>query len=45
MSNKQGVSTGGWIAIGVGTAVVVAAAGFALWADHVIDCEEREESC
>ena len=45
MSNKQSISTGGWIAIGVGAAVVVAATGFALWADHVIDCEERDEGC
>jgi|tagenome__1003787_1003787.scaffolds.fasta_scaffold20903583_3 hypothetical protein len=41
-NGKLGVSTGGWIAIGVGTVLVAGAVGFALWADHVIDCEERE---
>jgi len=45
LNTKQGVSTGGWIAIGVGTVLVVGAVGFALWADHVIDCEERDDGC
>jgi len=43
--DKRGVSTGGWIAIGVGTVLVAGAVGFALWADHVLDCEERENGC
>jgi hypothetical protein len=42
---KQGVSTAGWIGIGVGTVLVVGAVGVALWADHVLDCEERENGC
>lgn len=43
-NDKLGISTGGWIAIGVGT-VALALGGLALWADHVMDCEERENGC
>jgi opacity protein-like surface antigen len=42
---KQGVSTAGWIGIGVGTLLVIGVVGVALWADHVSDCEERENGC
>jgi len=34
---KQGISTGGWIAIGVGTVAVAGLIGFALWVDAVED--------
>jgi opacity protein-like surface antigen len=37
---KAGISTGGWIAIGVGTVVVVGAVAFALWADAVNDASD-----
>jgi hypothetical protein len=43
--NKQGISTLGWVGIGVGTALVAGVIGLALWADHVSDCEERENGC
>jgi hypothetical protein len=42
---KLSLGTGGWIAVGVGTVVVVGVIGLALWADHVNDCEERENGC
>jgi hypothetical protein len=38
---KLGVSTGGWIAIGVSAAAVVAG-GLYLAADHIADCDEGE---
>ena len=41
----QGVSTLGWVGIGVGAVLVVGVVGVALWADHVSDCEERENGC
>lgn len=42
---KNGLSTVGWVAVGVGTALVVGVVGLALWADHVSDCEERDNGC
>ena len=39
---KLGVSTGGWIAIGVGTVALVAVGGLYLWAEHISYCEERD---
>lgn len=42
---KIGISTGGWIAIGVGTVLVVGVVGLALWADHVSDCDSSENGC
>jgi len=42
---KMGISTGGWVAIGVGTVLIVGAVGLALWADHVSDCDSRENGC
>ena len=42
--NGMGISTGGWIGIGVGT-VALALGGLYLWADHISDCEERENGC
>jgi len=39
---EQGVSTGGWIAIGVGTVALVAVGGLYLWAEHISYCEERD---
>jgi hypothetical protein len=42
---KLGLGTGGWIAVGVGTVVSVGVIGLALWADHVSDCERRENGC
>jgi hypothetical protein len=36
-NHKAGISTGGWIAIGVGTAVVAGAVAFALWVDAIND--------
>jgi hypothetical protein len=38
---KLGVSSGGWIAIGVG-AVAIIAGGLYLAADHIADCDEGE---
>jgi opacity protein-like surface antigen len=38
---KLGVSTGGWIAIGVASAAVVVG-GLYLAADHIADCDEGE---
>jgi len=38
---KLGVSTGGWIAIGVGTTAAILG-GLYLWADHIADCDEGE---
>ncbi len=35
---KLGVSTGGWVAIGVGAAVVIAGVAYLAWAEHVRDC-------
>ncbi len=40
VSRKQGVSTAGWIAIGVGTVLVAGAVGFALWVDAIEDNED-----
>jgi hypothetical protein len=42
---KLGVSTGGWVAIGVGAAVAIAGVAYLVWADHVSDCEARENGC
>ena len=42
---KLGVSTGGWVAIGVGAAVVIAGVAYLAWAEHVSDCERRENGC
>jgi len=42
--DKLRISTGGWIAIGVGT-VALAVGGLALWDDPIMDCEERENGC
>lgn len=42
---KLGVSTTGWIAIGVGAAIVVAGVGYLLLVDHINDCEARENGC
>jgi hypothetical protein len=42
---KMGLGTGGWIAVGVGTVLIVGVIGLALWADHVSDCEDRENGC
>ena len=38
---KLGVSTGGWIAIGVGSAALIFG-GLYLAADHIADCDEGE---
>ena len=38
---KMGVSTGGWIAIGVGSAALIFG-GLYLVADHIADCDEGE---
>jgi len=40
---KAGVSTLGWIAIGVGTAVVVTLGVGYLWLEDAIDCDPDEE--
>jgi hypothetical protein len=40
MEAKNGISTGGWIAIGVGTVLVAGAVGFALWVDSIEDNED-----
>ena len=40
---KAGVSTLGWVAIGVGTAVVVGALGFGLWLDERLEDANEEE--
>jgi hypothetical protein len=40
MGAKNGISTGGWIAIGVGTVLVAGAVGFALWVDSIEDNED-----
>jgi len=42
---KQGISTLGWVGIGVGAVLVAGVVGVALWADHISDCEERENGC
>jgi hypothetical protein len=42
---KQGVSTLGWVGIGVGAVLIAGVVGVALWADHISDCEERENGC
>ena len=38
--HKTGISTGGWIAIGVGTVVVGGLIGFALWVDAINDSSD-----
>ena len=38
---KLGISTGGWIAIGLGTAAAIVG-GLYLAADHIADCDEGE---
>jgi hypothetical protein len=38
--NKSGISTAGWVAIGVGTVLVAGAVGFALWVDAIEDNED-----
>ena len=43
-SEKLGISTGGWVAIGLGSLALIAG-GLYLWADHIADCEERENGC
>lgn len=40
VDDKQAISTGGWIAIGVGTVAVAGLIGFALWVDAVEDNSE-----
>jgi hypothetical protein len=40
IDQKAGISTGGWIAIGVGTAVIAGAVAFALWVDAVNDSSD-----
>jgi hypothetical protein len=37
---KNGISTGGWVAIGVGTVLIAGAVGFALWVDSIEDNED-----
>jgi len=39
--NKVGISTGGWVAIGVGSAALIFG-GLYLAADHIADCDEGE---
>ena len=38
--NKSGLSTAGWVAIGVGTVLVAGAVAFALWVDAIEDNED-----
>ena len=38
---KLGISTGGWVAIGIGTAALILG-GLYLAADHIADCDEGE---
>ena len=40
---RLGISTLGWIAIGVGTFVVVGAAAGYLWFEDAIDCDPGDE--
>ncbi|MDQ4086483.1 MAG: hypothetical protein M3177_00480 [Pseudomonadota bacterium] len=40
---KAGVSTLGWVAIGVGAVIVVGLAAGYLWLDDAIDCDDDEE--
>lgn len=41
-SNKKlGISTGGWVAVGIGTAALIVG-GLYLAADHIADCDEGE---
>jgi hypothetical protein len=41
VDEKLGVSTGGWVAIGLGTAAAIVG-GLYLAADHIADCDEGE---
>jgi hypothetical protein len=41
-NRKLGVSTGGWVAIGVGVAAV---AGAAIFVNAVTSCEEHDDEC
>jgi len=45
VENRNGISTAGWIGIGVGVGAVLAVGGLLLWADHISDCEERDDDC
>jgi hypothetical protein len=42
---RAGVSTLGWIAIGVGTAIVVTAAAGYLWLEDALDCDDPGDDC
>lgn len=42
IDQKTGISTGGWIAIGVGTAVVVGLGAFYVWLKEADECHESE---
>jgi hypothetical protein len=39
---KLGISTGAWVAIGLGTALIV---GGAIWYNAVTDCDDNDDEC
>lgn len=43
--NKSGVSTVGWIAIGVGTLLVVTAVAAAITYAEIVDCDDHDDEC
>ena len=44
-NRKQNVSTAGWIAIGVGTVLVVGAIAAAVTYAELVDCDEHDDEC
>jgi len=40
-----GVSTLGWVAIGVGTVIIVTAAAGYLWLEDALDCDDPSDDC